>query len=206
MAKKQTKTALSPRQNRFVEKVVSGDTLTDAYLEAYPNSAKAGARRSASRLMTNVDIVQEIERRKADAARAAQVNEQQIIGELIRVAFGSIGEVLDSDGEFDVEKARRNGSLGLVKRISTSRNRFGVNRTIEMYSKMDALAKLAEYIGVRFRDRSEEEAVEKLRTQISILAQAEGRDYIEMLRIVRDEFGGMIKPMLLERLLAEAPQ
>ncbi len=43
-----------------------------------------------------------------------------------------------------------------------------------------------------------------LRTQISTLAQAEGRDYLEMLRIVRDEFGGTIKPMLLERLLAEA--
>lgn len=60
----------------------------------------------------------------------------------------------------DFVEAHRNGSLGLVKRISTSRNRFGVNRTIEMYSKMDALAKLAGYVGVRFRGRSDEEAVE----------------------------------------------
>ena len=59
-----------PRQ-KFCEGIVSGLNATQAYLAAYPNSSEEGARRSASVLLTKLDVSAEIERMRRKAEERA---------------------------------------------------------------------------------------------------------------------------------------
>ena len=59
-----------PRQ-KFCEGIVSGLNATQAYLAAYPNSSEEGARRSASVLLTKLDVSAEIERMRKKAEERA---------------------------------------------------------------------------------------------------------------------------------------
>lgn len=54
------KNRLNVRQERFCEFVAAGDNQTEAYIQAGFKTSKAAARRAASRMLTNADILKRI--------------------------------------------------------------------------------------------------------------------------------------------------
>lgn len=61
--------ALPAKHLLFANLVLSGISQVDAYLQTYPNCSEDAARRSASKLMTNHDILAYVDESKSQLAR-----------------------------------------------------------------------------------------------------------------------------------------
>ena len=117
MSKDQTKKKkLTPQNEKFIKGISEGKNQTDSYQEAYPKPSRPAARRAASRLLTNVDILQAIQKRKEHLAQMANVTEQQILGATAEIAFASMEDVLDDKGNFDFRKAVKTNAASLIKK------------------------------------------------------------------------------------------
>jgi phage terminase small subunit len=90
---------LSGPQREFAKGIASGLNQTQAYLAAYPDSSDEAARRSAARLMTNVDVITEIARLGEKIESEFLMTREQWLQE-----FKEIGEEARSAGDFSAAK------------------------------------------------------------------------------------------------------
>lgn len=110
-------------------------------------AVKAGYQRGgaeADRLLKQQEIVDAIERRKTLAAKFCNVTPEQIIGATALRAFATIDDAFDSEGNFDIAKARRTGAIHLIKKLEKTQSGFKV----EFYSNETAQEKLGNYLGL----------------------------------------------------------
>lgn len=83
-------------QLKFCQGVAKGLNQTEAYLVAYPKSGEAAARRSAARLMTNDDVLEEIRRIRGKAEMLAGsavmeiVEKRQFLARVVRCRVGEL--------------------------------------------------------------------------------------------------------------------
>ncbi len=140
--------ALTNKQRAFI----------DEYLQCW-NSAEAArragysertARSQGHRLLTNVDISEEIQQRIADRAMDADEALELIASH----ARGSIGDFIDVVGRLaiiNLEKAEAAGKLHLIKKLKY--NALGVPE-IELYDAQSALQLIGRHHGL-FKDVTE---------------------------------------------------
>ncbi len=200
---KPAKRAPTEPQQKFIENVVAGKNHTDAYADAFPKSARNSAGSNAARLMRDDTISKEITRRKNKAARNANITTAQVLGATAMIAFADIRDAHDPDGYFDYKKAVKTGAVALIRKMTRTNTRYGENVSVEFYSKKDALDRLGDYLGMRQKGAADGDELVKLRQIIEQSAEKSGIAYSEELKYFVENFSGLYKPELINKLASE---
>lgn len=143
--------ALDIAHQRFVDRIMAGDTATDAYASAYPDASRDSARKAGSRLLTSVDIQAAVAERKAQLAARVNVTPQRLVEELAAMAFSSMktfmtwgpeGVTLMGDETLSEVDAR------CVAEVSQTRTKDGGSLKLKLHEKRPAIDKLLELFDV----------------------------------------------------------
>lgn len=108
---------------------------------------EAGARTQASRLLKNVDIIAEIERRMNEHAMSAN----EVLYHLSAIGRGDMDDLLDKRGNPSLKMARENKKTHLIKKLHVETIPVGEDRIktvvtkIEVYDRLRALELLAKH-------------------------------------------------------------
>ncbi|MBX3288361.1 MAG: terminase small subunit [Acidobacteria bacterium] len=155
------KRPIASRDEKFVDLVAKGTSPTEAYKKAGFKDTK-NARINASQKLANPNTQALLEQRKEFYRSIADVEAAQIIGAQQEIAFGSIEDALDDTGRLDFEKAKKNGSVRLIKKISRQHTQHGENVVVEFYSRTDALNQLADMLGLKQQPRQNEADLKRI--------------------------------------------
>lgn len=145
---------LTPQQESFAQKVVSGETLSDAYRASY--SAKKMSEKTiheeASRLAANPKVAARISAMQAEAADIAILKAVDVLLEVKAIALADIGGIVNDDG-----------SLRLLHEVPRELRRavasFEVDKNggvkYRFWSKLDALEKAMKHLGLYEKDNTQ---------------------------------------------------
>lgn len=150
--------ALSVRQQRFVDLVLSGIPAGRAYEQAGYKARGNAAETCAARLLRNAQVAAAVAARLETQAQSTDITVQRWLRELALVAFGDIGQLLDFSGEQPClrpaseipEDARRGVASYKVKRYmeGAGDNAREVEVTeVKLWDKLGALEKLGKHFG-----------------------------------------------------------
>ena len=114
--------ALSPKHRVFCEEYLKTWNATDAYQAAYPKSSRETARRNGSRLLTNADISEEIQRRVDEQTMSAN----EVLSRLAEQARGEQRQ--DHGGEACRQTRRSRGEENPGGGKEAGRDEFRENR------------------------------------------------------------------------------
>lgn len=184
------KKPLAPQHEQFIEHLVEGKTQTEAYRLAFPESSPDSARTSASRLLTNDNITEELEKRRKIAALSANVTKAEVIGAVSEIAFANISDCFDDFGRFNLAKAQKNGADRFIKSISTSENKYGETVKVEFYSRMEALKTLGDWLGLGQKEDGETKTIETVARNIhKALKIFPAADVAQLIAQCAEEYG-----------------
>lgn len=149
---------MNRRHEQFINEYLQCWNATQAYLKVYPKSSYEAARRSASDLLTNPDIAEEIQSRISESAMSAN----EVLSRLAQHARGDIGDYLNEIGNFDLRKARQAERTKLIKKLKTrTTTKSGeqwesttVEVEFELYDAQAALVQIGKHHKL-FADRTE---------------------------------------------------
>jgi phage terminase small subunit len=175
--------ALELNHKRFVDAILTSPSASAAYARVYECDAES-ARRSAARLLTNVDVQMGLDERRAQLAGRTDITAQRIIEEYGAIAFSSMrtfatwgpSGVTLVDDEFLSDADAR-----CVSEVSETKpsEKGGGSVRIKLHDKVGALNKLAEFWAIDsevirklFPDLKDDELQEGV---ISILRRARER-------------------------------
>lgn len=152
--KKPAKEKFTKQVTTFIEEMANPATksATEAAIKA--GSPPASARVTASRWLTNANISAEIQERINRSLAHTQVTKEEVLGSAVRQMRSSMNDVLDARGNFDIDRARANGSIDFIRKLRiktvTDKETGNVETTheIEMYSNQDGRKEVANYIGL----------------------------------------------------------
>lgn len=174
------------KQEKFIEGVVQHGNAAKAARDAGYSPKTANV--IASQNLAKVNIREHIERRKAEAMESAHIHTDVIVGSLVDIAMASLDDVLDAKGHFDIKKARANGSIHAVKRITPTQH--GVS--VEMYSRLDAIAQARDNFGMKQEPRAntfEATRAVEVEKEIDKIAESEGCDRATAARMLAKALG-----------------
>lgn len=146
--------ALDLAHQRFVDRIMLGDSKTDAYASAYPEASRESALSAGSRLFGTVRIQAALTERKAQLAERVQVTPQKLVEELASVAFARMSTFASwgPGGTTLVDDTMLTGpDLAAVAEISEQPgNKPGdtPKLRIKLHPKMPAIEKLIELFDV----------------------------------------------------------
>jgi phage terminase small subunit len=152
--------SISNKRRIFIDEYLKDCNATQAAIRA--GYSEVGANRTGSRLLSLIDISEEINKRLADKAMAAD----EVIRRLTEHARGDIGDFLDIGSmsyHINLEKAKELGLTYLIKKVKErtvmTSNKSGEETEthtfeIELYDAQSALALLGKYHGL-FVDRTD---------------------------------------------------
>lgn len=133
--------ALTAQQERFIEEYIKCRKGAEAARRA-GYSAKT-ARAQASRLLTNVNILKEIEERTKENAMGID----EALSRLADFARADLGQWLSDDGAVDIAQMKRDGATHFIRKVKRT-ERSGVSPTgaewseitgeVELYDAKDA--------------------------------------------------------------------
>lgn len=110
---------ISRKHQQFINEYIRlrCSNATEAYCRVYPNATRDSARREASRLLTIVDISEEIDRRVKEETMSAD----EVLMRIADEARGDMGEFwsiqADGDPVLDLVSAQERGKLHLIKKL-----------------------------------------------------------------------------------------
>lgn len=106
--------ALTPSDVRFVNEYFRCNmNATEAYSRLHPKSKRETARRAASRLMTKVDLSDEITRR----LKESQISADEVLQRISEQAKGEHAAYITSTGEIDIAGLVADGKGHLIKKV-----------------------------------------------------------------------------------------
>jgi phage terminase small subunit len=125
------------------------------------------ANEQASRLLTNVNVQKYLESLKEKAADKNEKLTEDIKNELIKIGFSDIREFLDADNTVKDISQLPSSLTVCVESIKKSETEFGEGKTagtktsiqFKLHNKLDALEKLARYVGLYEADNKQRGAV-----------------------------------------------
>jgi len=147
--------ALPIRQQRFVDEYLIDLNATQAAIRA-GYSAKT-ANTIGPRLLVNVRVAAEIERRKAKASTKLEITRDRVLKELARIAFSDLRRVVDfGPGGVTLKEGSElaDDDAVAIESVGQSFNQYGPTVKVKLYSKTDALEKLAKHLGLFNEERS----------------------------------------------------
>jgi len=184
------KPKLSDRRERFAAELIkSGGKRAKAAIAA--GYSPKGARQTAHRLLTNVDVQERIQRAKQRAGITPEV----VSGVLAQQLLGDVADLLDDNGEFDYELAKHRGVTGQIKKlkIKTSQSSMVDKQgeplwraktvDLELYSSQEAAKILVGTLGMLKQPAVNPEDVARVKAEIDRLI-AEGWSEAEAREIV----------------------
>ena len=138
---------------------------TRAYRVAFPDCSYAAARMAASRLVAQDNIAAEISAARRAQSRRTRISADKALRELARVAFSDVFDLVDAEGhlrpvwQIPIETRRAIVGVKVTRKRTTRRvTRNGKTKTTvtvhesvieyKFASKLDALGKLAHYLGL----------------------------------------------------------
>ena len=152
--------SISNKRRIFIDEYLKDCNATQAAIRA--GYSENGAKQQGSHLLTLIDVSEEINKRLADKAMAAD----EVIRRLTEHARGDIGDFLDIESmsyHINLEKAKELGLTHLIKKVKErtvmTSNKSGEETEthtfeIELYDAQAALALLGKYHGL-FVDRTD---------------------------------------------------
>lgn len=200
-----TKRKLTKRQQKFVETASDPNIKSNTEAARRAGYSKHTAREAAVENLAKPHIFEAIEKRKAKLAELAQVTQLQILGATAEIAFASIEDALDDNGHLDIAKAKKNGSISLIKKITRNPNKYGETVAIEFYPKDAAQARLAEYLGMKQQDRINEadDDASRLRHLIEVRANEKGIPVEEEFKSWLEHYSTGVRPEIREKIVNE---
>ncbi len=176
-AKKPAK-KLAPKRERFVAEVIkNGGNATQAAIAA--GYAKSSARVEGHRLLANVSIQERIQRAKERAGVTPEI----VTGVLAQHLLGDISDVLDDEGRFDYERAKKLRVTGQIQKLKIKkRDLFNAKgelaaietiHELELYSSQAAAKILTGTLGMNKQAAVNPEEAIRVKAEIDRLV-AEG--------------------------------
>lgn len=181
--RKKDSTAKSKRAraaaDTFVEhysKDHSKGAITRAAQAAYPNQSKTSATTTGSRLLRTPHVQELLKKRRDAAARQADAQRAQLVGNLMSIIFMSLDDVLGDNGEINWEIANERGIAHLIQEVDRTErhSKDGSRRVTTKYklpNKIQAMDLLAELTGWK-RER-QKNPIESARETYAIMRQDE---------------------------------
>lgn len=145
---------LTPQQEVFAQKVVSGETLSAAYRAAYKAgrmSAKT-INEAASRIAAGSKVAARIRAMQAASAEVAIFKDADILRELKALALADVGGIVSDDGAF-----KRLHELSPDLRRAVASFKIDKDGVIEykFWSKLEALEKAMKHRGLYKEDNTQ---------------------------------------------------
>lgn len=175
----------TPKQAKFVEGVVRHGNATKAAVEAGYSANSAAV--IASQNLRKLNVREEIERRRAEVAKLAQIHTDTITGWLVELSQFSAADCIDETGAFDLQKARETGAIHAIRKMETP-NGF----KFEMYSRLDAIAQLRDNFGMKQEPRAntyEATRQAEVEKELEKIMQAENCSKADAARMLREALG-----------------
>lgn len=177
------KPKLTKRQSKFVDAMVDPQTKSQTEAAKKAGYAKNRLRQTAHETVTKSYIQEAIKNRKAKLAQLAEVTEKEVMGATVEIAFASIEDALDDDGNLDFAKAKENGSVSLIKKITRNPTKYGETVSVEFYPKDAAQTRLGEYLGMKTQDKKNPQDIEAIaRAVLGAIKDGEVADIIYTMR------------------------
>ncbi|HYC32375.1 MAG TPA: terminase small subunit [Gemmatimonadales bacterium] len=154
----------NPRHERFCEEYLEDLNATAAYQRAYPGAKPAAARASAAQLLANPSVADRIAELQAERAARVQVRLDDILRELMLIAFSDVRFfTVDDHGNLELRAGAPDHAWRAVSSVKhriitrgSDDDEFTV-REIEyrLWNKPDALKLLKAHLGDG-RDQSDD--------------------------------------------------
>ena len=147
---------LTAKQLQFVDEYLVDLNGTQAAIRA--GYGAKSAKVTASRTLTNANVVAELQKRMAERAKNLKVSQDRVIEELARVGFsnmrdfvewGQKGVKLKECGDLDDDQAR------CVAEVSETITEHGGHIRFKLHDKIAALDKLARHLGLYLNGKDE---------------------------------------------------
>jgi phage terminase small subunit len=145
---------LTPQQETFAQKVVSGETLSDAYRASYKTGkmAEKTIHECACRVASSHKVAARIRAMQAAAAEIAIFKDADLLREVKALALADIGGIVNEDGTF-----KRLHELSPELRRAVASFKIDKDGVIEyrFWSKLDALEKAMKHRGLYKEDNTQ---------------------------------------------------
>ena len=150
-----TNKILTPKQAAFVDEYLIDLNATAAAKRAGYKDPNIGRQ-----LITKNNVAEAIRERKQDLALRNQIEQDQIIQELVKLAFSNMtdfvswgpdGVILKNSDEFNANQA------ACVSEITETVSKHGKTVRIKLHSKEKALELLGRHLGIWDQDKENEE-------------------------------------------------
>lgn len=152
MAKQKTKLTL--RQKRLVEEMSDPKTKSVRQAALKAGYAKSTASVDVYKILEKPSVSEAIQQRIDRALKHHKVTPEEIIGSAVFQMRASLDDVINARGEPDLDKARANGAIDLIKELET---KVSVDKDtgdkeytykIKMLTNQDGRKEVAAYAGV----------------------------------------------------------
>ena len=143
--------ALTDKQKKFCEEFLKDFNATDAYVRAGYKSSREGARKSGSRLLTNVDIQAYLAKLRNQAQERTKVTIDRTLEEIARVAFCNLTDAVDFDASgvrFKDSGKLPDNVTAAIEGVTHTISDKGERQSIKMHNKIAALGLLANFFGI----------------------------------------------------------
>lgn len=158
MAGRRTKNNLTEYQEKFIEEYLKDLNQSQAAIRAGYKGKHSTAKISASRMMTNLNIRAEIDRRIAERSKKNEITADRVLQELAAIAFSDIRKIFDDKNDLreiskiDDETAKAISSIEVE--VDKVGNRvFSTTKKIKLNDKLRALQLVGNHIGM-FKESS----------------------------------------------------
>ena len=168
---------MTEAQKRFCDEYVIDFNGTRAYKAAYPNCKKdETAKAAASRLLTNVNVIQYIQEQKEELKEKINITKEQVINQIARIAFGDIRKLYNENGGLKNIQDLDDDAAAIVAGIETTeefdgygedREQIGYTKKVKIASKDRALEMLGKYFGI-FKEKVEIDSDKPFEVNINI--------------------------------------
>ena len=142
-------------QQKFADeylKITGKGRITNAALAAYPNQTRPAAGVTGTRLLKHPKVSRIIRKRLERAALRASMTREEAIGLVTEMTDVSLFDLVDSEGQLDIKRAKRLGLDHLISEIDITERHSkdgSMRRTIKykIHNKLNAIDLLSELRG-----------------------------------------------------------
>lgn len=141
--------------DKFIEVITTDHgkgKATRAAKVAYPNQSDHSAAATASKLLKDPYVQEQVKIRQMACRQLAGITREDIIGNLVSIIYGAHDDILGKNGEIDWKKARDRGIAHLIQDVERTErhSKDGSSRVTTKYrlpSKVQAMDLLSEMTG-----------------------------------------------------------
>lgn len=144
---------------RFTDKFFECLNATESAI--YAGFNEGAAKQEGWRLLQRDDVQEYLQRLRAELAEKTGISQQKVLSEIARIAFADIRNYYKGDNQLipvidlDDSAAAALSSLKTFEEFTPDGDTIGTSKEIKLYSKLDALEKLARHLGLYAKDNSQ---------------------------------------------------